>query len=256
LINVDFEFFGPEEIDFHGLKNLLRQTLDADAELIDLSALANLILSQPGIGSTIKVDGKESDPFAFLTVLNMQAHRDDQAIQQLAQYIAQQASKNPSLAPIRALFDPTSDATVGLILSERMHGMPTQLIPPMYKMLQEEIATAVNEKEPFVFSHFLVLSKTYIEVESKLDQEEDRPKKKKKAQGEPEMFYFHPEDECLEQLAMAYGGYSLVKEGAEGDSDARRAFQESGTKAQGHMILMAGDGLATTIQALEKFVQG
>ena len=76
MLNVDFEWFDPQPAhDFHGLKTLLRQLLDVDAQLFDLSALANLILSQPLLGSTVKVDGNETDPYAFLTVLNLHEHR-------------------------------------------------------------------------------------------------------------------------------------------------------------------------------------
>lgn len=75
-MDVDFEWFDPQPaVDFHGLKNLLRQLFDADAQMFDLSALSDLILSQPLLGSTVKVDGNESDPYAFLTVLNLQEHK-------------------------------------------------------------------------------------------------------------------------------------------------------------------------------------
>lgn len=76
MVNVEFEWFDPDaDIDFHGLKSLTRQLFDADAELFNLSELVDLILSQPLLGSTVKVDGKETDPYAFLTVLNLQAHK-------------------------------------------------------------------------------------------------------------------------------------------------------------------------------------
>lgn len=76
MVNVEFEWFDPDaEIDFHGIKNLTRQLFDADAELFNLSELADLILSQPLLGSTVKVEGKETDPYAFLTVLNLQEHK-------------------------------------------------------------------------------------------------------------------------------------------------------------------------------------
>lgn len=76
IVNVKFEFFDPQpDHDFHGFKALLRQMLDSDATLFNLSELADLILSQPTIGSTVKVEGNESDPFAFLTVLNLQHHK-------------------------------------------------------------------------------------------------------------------------------------------------------------------------------------
>lgn len=76
LVNVEFEWFDPKpEVDFHGLKTLLRQLLDNDAQLFDMSALADLILSQPLLGSTVKVDGMETDPYAFLSVLNLSEHK-------------------------------------------------------------------------------------------------------------------------------------------------------------------------------------
>lgn len=76
MLDVDFEWFDPQpEVDFHGLKTLCRQLFDIDAQLFDLSELVELILSQPLLGSTVKVDGNETDPYAFLTVLNMHVHR-------------------------------------------------------------------------------------------------------------------------------------------------------------------------------------
>lgn len=76
MLNVEFEWFDPQpDVDFHGLKTLLRQLFDADNQLFDLSALTDLILEQPLLGSTVKVDGNETDPYAFLTVLNLHEHR-------------------------------------------------------------------------------------------------------------------------------------------------------------------------------------
>lgn len=76
ILNVDFEWFDPNPaVDFHGLKTLLRQLLDVDNQLFNLSELADLILSQPLLGSTVKCDGTESDPFSFLTVLNLETHK-------------------------------------------------------------------------------------------------------------------------------------------------------------------------------------
>ena len=76
MLDVEFEWFDPQpEHDFQGLKTLLRQLFDVDAQSFDLSALADLILAQPLLGSTVKVDGNETDPYAFLTVLNLHEHK-------------------------------------------------------------------------------------------------------------------------------------------------------------------------------------
>ena len=75
MLDVDFEWFDPQpKYDFHGIKTLLRQLFDADSLLLDLSALTDLILAQPLLGSTVKIDGNETDAYAFLTVLNIKQH--------------------------------------------------------------------------------------------------------------------------------------------------------------------------------------
>ncbi len=80
-MDVDFEWFDPQpEYDFHGIKTLLQQLFDVDAHLFDLSALTDLILTQPLLGSTVKVGDEETnanatDAYAFLSVINLQEHQ-------------------------------------------------------------------------------------------------------------------------------------------------------------------------------------
>ena len=76
MLDVEFEWFDPQpEHDFHGLKTLLRQLFDVDAQSFDLSALTDLILAQPLLGSTVKVEGNETEPYSFITVLNLHEHK-------------------------------------------------------------------------------------------------------------------------------------------------------------------------------------
>jgi len=75
LVDVSFDFFDPNpKVDYHAIKRLLTQLLQRDAEELRVHELAELILSQPTVGTTIKTDGIESDPFALFTVLNMHLH--------------------------------------------------------------------------------------------------------------------------------------------------------------------------------------
>jgi len=75
LIDVDFDFFDfNPAIDYHSIKRLLDQLFGVDAESLGTHALADLVLAQPDIGTTIKTDGEESDPYAFLSVLNVGVH--------------------------------------------------------------------------------------------------------------------------------------------------------------------------------------
>lgn len=257
MLNVDFEWFDPSpDVDFHGLKTLMRQLLDVDNQLFNLSELADMILAQPLLGSTVKVDGLESDPYAFLTVLNLHEHKDKQVVKDLTKYFAQKALSSSSLSQLPSLLDPSSPFQVGLILTERFINMPSEIVPPMYTMLQEEIQWALDEKEPYQFSHYLILSKTYLEIESKLDMEDNRPNKKKRKDGDAEVFYFHPEDEVLHKHALAHATYEYTKQGDEGASDAKRAFQDAGIKPMGHLILIEASKFADAVKAVGEYLGG
>ncbi|KAJ4301712.1 Mss4p nuclear export [Kalmusia sp. IMI 367209] len=250
MLNVDFEWFDPQPaVDFHGLKTLLRQLLDIDAQLFNLSELADLILSQPLLGSTVKCDGNESDPFAFLT--------DKQVIRDLTAYLTRHSS-TPNLSSLSNLLASDSPAQIGLILTERFVNMPHEIVPPMYTMLQEEIQWALDEKEPYAFTHYLVLSKAYIEVESSLPAAEQPPSKKKKATKADavETFYFHPEDEVLQKHAVGYGSFEYESPVDEGASDSKRAFQELGVKPMGHLVLIEADKFAGAVDGVKSFLSG
>lgn len=249
-MNVEFEWFNfDSEIDFQGVKTLLRQLFDVDATLFDISGLANLILSQPTIGSTVKVDGKESDAYAFLTALNIFEHREKECMTDLAKYIIEKSKINPALEQLAHLIDGGSH--IGLLFSERLINMPSEIAPPMYSMLVEEIEAAVEDKEPYEFTHYLIISKTYHEVESTLDIETER--RKKKAKEEASVFYFHPEDEVLQKHALMYGSFPYTRD-QDTVADSKRAFQEMGVKAEGYLILIEAAKFEGAVKAINDYL--
>ncbi|KAH8704412.1 p21-C-terminal region-binding protein-domain-containing protein [Phaeosphaeriaceae sp. PMI808] len=253
MVNVDFEWFDPQPaIDFHGLKTLLRQLFDVDSQLFNLSELTDLILSQPTLGSTVKVDGNETDPYAFLTVLNLTTHKDNKTIQALTTYLTKKSPSLPALTPL--LSSPTTQ--IGLILTERFINMPHETIPPMYTMLVEEIAWAIQESEPYNFTHYLVLSKTYTEIQSQLPSGDVPRKKKQKGGADGETFYFHPEDEVLHGFAVGHGSFEYDTPVDEGASDSKRAFQELGVKPLGHLILIEASRFAAAVEGVKKYLGG
>lgn len=72
--------------------------------------------------------------------------KDHPSIKSLTGYFLSKANPNPAL---RAVLDDalasSSNNHVGLILSERLVNMPVQIVPPMYRMLADEIKWAVEE---------------------------------------------------------------------------------------------------------------
>ncbi|KAI9893066.1 MAG: Mss4p nuclear export [Vezdaea aestivalis] len=257
-LDVEFEWFDPQpEHDFEGIKVLLKQLFGNDANNFNLSALSDLIINQRLLGSTVKVEGNESDPYAFLQILNLQEHEENEVLQQLKRYIVDKATQCKGLSGLASLLLPNQSAQVGLVLTERLLNIPPQVIPPMYKMLDEEMKWAVEEKEPFSFTHYLVLSKKYIETESSIDREDKHSGKKSRkvsGQADRETFYFHAEDELLERLAVGHGTFEYTVADAEGASDSRRAFQDAGIRPIGSMILLEGAKFSEIAKSIDEFV--
>ncbi|KAI0017496.1 p21-C-terminal region-binding protein-domain-containing protein [Xylariomycetidae sp. FL0641] len=260
MVNVDFEWFNfKADIDFHGTKALLRQLLDVDASLFDISGLADMILGQPTIGSTVKVDGEETDPYAMVTALNATEHRASPAMATLRSYLGEKAGTTEGLQPIADLLASTADQEgvdkknapqVGLVLSERLINVPSEIAPPMYNMLIDEVEAAVEDGEPYAFTHYLILSKTYHEIESTLDVEE---RKAKKGKQEAPLYYFHPEDEVLQKHAAAYGNYPFTKID-DAVADSKRAFQEMGVMPRGSMILIEAAKFPAAVKAVNEYL--
>jgi len=249
MVDVDFEWFNFDpEVDFHGVKSLMRQLFDVDANLFNMSAMADLILSQPTIGSTVKVDGKEADAYAMLTALNTYEHREKEPMKEMLQYLVEKAGKNEALSAVPELI--AGGKHVGLVFSERLINMPSEIAPPLYTMLIDELEAAVEDKEPYEFTHYLIVTKTYEEVESTIDVED---RKRKKAKEEASTFYFHPEDEVFQKHAFAHGAFQYTKEG-ESSADSKRAFQEMGIKQQGHMILIEAAKFAGAVKAINDYI--
>lgn len=255
MVNVDLEWFNFDpQVDFHGTKTLLRQLFDVDAPLFDVSALADLILSQPTIGSTVKVDGKETDAYALITALGTNSHKDNEALKTLVSYLSEKA---PEAAPVLAA------ENTGLVVGERLINMPTEVAPPLYSMLIEELDDAVADKEPYEFSHFVVLSRVYREVapdpEVQAPQQPNRKKVKESeaaAGGNPgEIFYFHPEDEVLRRHASWSGTFTYTKEG-ESVAESKRAFQEMGIRTEGCVMVLERAKFREAVEAMKAYVSG
>lgn len=189
-----------------------------------------------------------------MTALNLHEHRAKPEIADLTKYVAEKAGTNEALAPaVPPLLADGSSAQVGLVLSERLINMPTEIAPPMYRMLTEEIAEAVEDEEPYEFSHYLVLSKTYREVSPEAELQTERKGKKQKGDT-ASIWYFHPEDEVLAKHAVAHGAYAYSHEN-EGSEQSKRAFQEMGIKSQGYMILIEASKWKSAVEAVEQYLK-
>ncbi|CAI4216928.1 unnamed protein product [Parascedosporium putredinis] len=248
MVNVDFEWFNFDStIDFHGTKSLLRQLLDVDSALFDISALADVVLANNAVGSSVKVDGRETDPYALVTAVPLPTRRPAPP--------SVTAPDAPSFTAV--LEDPT--AAVGLVVSERLINMPSEVAGPLYTMLLDELDDAVEEKEPYDFTHFLLPSRVYSEVLPDPDKQKGSASSSSRAaaasaSASDAVFYFHPEDEVLARFAQATASYDFTREG-EANADSKRAFQDMGVKTRGVVMLFDKQGFKAAVAAVAEFLR-
>lgn len=95
--------------------------------------------------------------------------QDHPALQALSAYLLAKASSSPtlqsqlaSLLASTAPSTPSSPTHLGLILSERLVNMPSQLTPPLYRILADEITQAIKRGEEYNFSHLIFLSRVFV----------------------------------------------------------------------------------------------
>jgi protein BCP1 len=257
MINIDFDFYNINpNVDFHATKNFLRQLFQDDAILFPLSELADIILQEGHVGTTIKTDGTESDPFSILSIVNITNNLKSKAIQELTKYYIEKTKKNPQFnVLLRQLFSPISKHKVGMIISERLVNMPVETMPPMYKMFLEEMEKAQNKEEEYNFDYFLIPSRVVKLVASVVDKEledEDEStsrKKSKKSNNLPSEYdYVHYEDEQLEKNALHYGYFDFTNKTVE--ADARRVFNDYGIEPKLNLILINKKALANAVSQM------
>ncbi|KAH9911650.1 p21-C-terminal region-binding protein-domain-containing protein [Fomitopsis serialis] len=252
LVDVDFEFFDPHpDVDYLALKRLATQLLQGDAEPLHVNDLADLILSQPLVGTTVKCDGRESDPYAVLTVLNMRVHQNHPSIKALTEYALTKSSADPAFhGTLQTLLNPASSNHVGFVFSERLINMPVQIMPHMYRMLADEIQWALDDNEPYNFTHLLIISRIYRlspEEEAELQGPASRSKRQKQTAQQPPsrgVYPFHPEDEQIQKIAVHSLDYNFT-------NTKPREENGFGLDMGGRMMLVPASRLRDLVSALQ-----
>ncbi|KAG2422485.1 hypothetical protein HYH02_015435 [Chlamydomonas schloesseri] len=239
-IDCAFEFFDPQDRDFHGLRALLGTYLDGAA--FDLSGLCECVIAQSAVGTVVK-SAEDDDPFALLTAFNT-ARGAAAGATWLAELKAYLTTSCPEPALREKLEKAWSGPGTGLLVSERLINCPPQLAPPLLHFLMEEIEGAATdpaypeaERSEFAFTRYLHFTRVYSDPQEEEGEEEDGeegegdkgagpgpsgsmgpppPKKPKttagggaaagagaskgKQQQQPVIVYVRPEDEYLHQV--------------------------------------------------------
>ncbi|KAK4046651.1 Mss4p nuclear export [Microbotryomycetes sp. JL201] len=283
MIDVSFEFFDPQPQDYHSIKLLLTQLLSGDAVQLDVGSIADLIVEQKLVGTTVKTDGgNESDPYAILSVLNLNVHKDRAGVKDLVSYLLSKASANKpfhdqlsSLLSNKVESSTASErSNIGLVLCERLVNMPAQIVPPMYKMLGEELQWAKDDGEPYHFSHLLFLSRVFLASMAELEDDPNaalmadgqdqlptkKGGKKKAKKGDhvassqkdaEQTWMYHPEDEVIARFAE----YQQVFAYTHANKQSATEQEAFGVMTKGQMLLVPWTKYDEMVQAMSDYLQ-
>ena len=153
---VEFEFFDPEEDDFHSVRDLLCSGTLGALDL-DFSGLANSIVDQVNIGTMVKSGAEEAQQAkqaqqsqeapasdeddvtlcGMLTILNLRQFCEQAWCKNL---VALLESKVKSDKQMLQYTRASGKEQVGLIISERFVNLPLEVIPAMHNVILEDIS--------------------------------------------------------------------------------------------------------------------
>ncbi|KTW28819.1 hypothetical protein T552_01449 [Pneumocystis carinii B80] len=246
-LQVDFEFFNPRLGDLYTLRTLLRQLIGPDSDSIDINGLSDLVICQTLVGSTVKMDGIEGDPLAFLSVLNMNYYCEKECIKRIKSYIMTKICSEKEFYDFFCTCFEGTGPNIGLILSERLINMPIQVVPAMYEMLFEEIQWAQDDKEPYNFEYYIIISRSSQE---RVDQK-GLKKRRRMAESKKKTLYFHQEDEIFKEKSLYSVTYDYSQ--CKGLDDVSYD-RNNEARHQGEIIMISKEKLKEAINELKTMI--
>ncbi|VVC98664.1 protein BCCIP homolog [Leptidea sinapis] len=171
-LQADFEGRNPEDCDFHGIKQLLRQLFLKSN--VELGALAQIIISQNYVGSVVKqclddiMDEDDDDDvgdgvFGVTTVINVTKRKDEHCVKQIRTLLTTLADENAddkTKALVNKILADESNH-VGLVINERILNIPAAISVPLFSSLQSELDKANKKNMQYTFQYLVWICKVY-----------------------------------------------------------------------------------------------
>ena len=173
-IDVDFEFFNPGEEDFHGIKALLNNYVDDEAQW-HCSDLVEAIIGSPA-GSVIKC-GADEDVIGVASLLRISDPSSNKGLQDAMDYSLRHCPDHLK-TDLESAWK-TEAAATGLLISERLINCPPQLAPPLMNSLMEEMKEASLSLKRLLF-----VTKAFLDPAVSTHSQKREGKKQKATRNE------------------------------------------------------------------------
>jgi len=142
-VNVEFIFSELRDTYFHNIKTFIKPIFEF--ENVNMSELADLILSQKEVGSVIKTELEEDtgnqnvDLLALTTILNLKHYAAKNVIQQIKKYLADKVEQNGTEDNKFVAKKILENEKIGFFINERAINLPMPLTPPLINMILNDI---------------------------------------------------------------------------------------------------------------------
>jgi protein BCP1 len=213
-VDVDFGFMNICDDDYHGVTLILKNLLSGE---YNGASLADAILEQQNIGTTVKTDDNEGAICAIASILNPHQYDKYEGVQQLKNYILKNARASGSQKAkemTEAIFG-SQILVPGIVIKERLINVPMQISPGLHQVLLDDINWTFSpeaecpqeEIDYYRFSHLVFLSYFCVDPHNQSgggklgSQGKVAERKKKKHVNESDRIYMHGEDETFLESA-------------------------------------------------------
>lgn len=265
-IPIEFEAFPPTEEDFSGIKCLLKQLFLKSA--MDLSKLSDLIISQPEVTTVIKVvndddqgsngEGKNDDDdeedesedgvFGLTTVIDLKKHQDNDVIKQLKKLLADKCQESASKEDKTEFTEVIrGQHSVGFLINERFINIPPQIAVPVYKTLRSELKKLHKKGQNAPLSYFVIICKTYKDVETKTQK---KFKKVKTQESASALNFINVEDEVFLKESQLSFSYAASTDADETLVAGRWASSDSELKPYRTVLVLSADKFDKALEGI------
>ncbi|XP_065071368.1 BRCA2 and CDKN1A-interacting protein-like [Rhopilema esculentum] len=157
-IGLEFEGKAITAQDFHGIKMLLQQLMVTLP--VNLTKMADVIVSQTSIGSTLKVvEDEEGTVYGLCSLIDLNADKErENMAKELIIFLKEKLKQSPKKQ--LSEFSELLECNVSLLLNERFINIPGEVSVPMLQSLSSEIKEAKKQGCITEVDHILYIAKS------------------------------------------------------------------------------------------------
>ncbi len=235
--------------DYHGIRTFLSTAFGQNyTSVIDAGEIAKLITEDfsEDVGTTVKTEGESSDPYGYSAIIPLSYK--SKGVDMLKKFWMK-SCKDKAIQE-RLQKDLEKHGT-SIVFMDKFVNLPAEISSPLLRQLIDDLKNACKEDATlFETKRVIISTPTYVEIESDLNDEQSK-KKKKVVNAEPK--YYYEEAEILDELAEYSWDYKV--DHAERVTDSKRAFGDLGIESGRRVFILDYPAFLQYTSRIETYIQ-